>query len=109
MARRGYPQSSVGDRYRCQVGHSFTARTLEASRGHAAERALWNAVIYLEEHARVLEHLARSEAARFEDRATEVGNHEEQVRGVILTTGKPETLKAEAPPSRRAPRRDRKG
>jgi two-component system chemotaxis response regulator CheB len=83
-------------RYRCQVGHAFSEQTLEASQATAAEQALWNAVIYLEEHARVLERLARNErergrsplADRFDRRVEQVRRHVDDVRAVILSMGK---------------------
>jgi two-component system chemotaxis response regulator CheB len=84
------------DRYRCQIGHAFSEQALQASQETAAEQALWNAVIYLEEHARVIERLAKSEqdrgrvlaADRFDARAAQVRRHVDDIRQVIFSMGK---------------------
>lgn len=51
-------------RFRCNTGHAFTARTLLASQNETIERALWAAVRSLEERANMLARLARDEKGR---------------------------------------------
>jgi two-component system, chemotaxis family, protein-glutamate methylesterase/glutaminase len=47
-------------RYRCQVGHGFTAPAMLAGRLESVERELWHLVSSLEEAARVAEALAKA-------------------------------------------------
>lgn len=83
-------------RYRCQVGHAFSARALVEGHASAAERALWGAVVYLEQQARVMEHLRQRErshgrnrsARHYEKRVAEVRHHVEQLKSVLLDKGK---------------------
>ena len=57
-------------RYRCQVGHGFTAPVMLAGRLESVERELWHLVSSLEEAARVADTLARaSKKARRSSRA----------------------------------------
>lgn len=64
-------------RYRCRVGHAFTARHLSAEQRHAIETALWSALRALEESAALYYRLAEKSvqgsrvatASRFRDRA----------------------------------------
>lgn len=46
-------------RYRCHVGHQFTADGLDAKQGEAFESALWSAVRVLEEHADLRKRMAQ--------------------------------------------------
>ena len=46
-------------RYRCRVGHAFTAKYLEAEQGHAIESALWAALRALEESISLSHRLAK--------------------------------------------------
>jgi two-component system chemotaxis response regulator CheB len=51
-------------RYRCHVGHTYSARTLLTALGDDVERALWVALRSLEERIALLEALAREQDAR---------------------------------------------
>ncbi len=86
--------SEPGDpepRYRCRVGHAFTAREMVAGKGVAVERALWVAVQTLEERAAMLANLGKADRERgwthsadsFDARAKECREHAAQVRAVI--------------------------
>jgi two-component system, chemotaxis family, protein-glutamate methylesterase/glutaminase len=48
-------------RYRCRIGHAFTANALIAEQREKSERGLWEAVRVLEEEARMLATLAEDE------------------------------------------------
>jgi two-component system, chemotaxis family, protein-glutamate methylesterase/glutaminase len=82
-------------RYRCHVGHAFTAESLLVGQGEAVERALWSALRMMEERALMLSKMADEEraggrmiaAGRFEERTAEMRQHvhhlRELVQGVI--------------------------
>jgi len=80
-------------RFRCRVGHAFTAKTLAAEMSEAVERSLWVAVQMMDERVRTLEHLATTEeqkdhrrsAAAFRDRAAETREHTERLRQLLLS------------------------
>ncbi len=79
-------------RYRCHVGHGYTAKTLAADQADAVERALWAALRTLEERSRMLSRLAEDERGRghaasaeaFEARAAEAHEHVARIRGLLL-------------------------
>jgi two-component system, chemotaxis family, protein-glutamate methylesterase/glutaminase len=79
-------------RYRCRVGHAFTAGTLLADQDHTVEQALWAALRMLEERANMLARMARDEkvsgreriAANYEERLAESWTHAESIRGLLL-------------------------
>ncbi|HKR26722.1 MAG TPA: hypothetical protein VJS11_04680, partial [Acidobacteriaceae bacterium] len=64
-------------RFRCRVGHAFTARHLNVEQQHAIETALWSALRALEESASLYKRLAdratktqqNQSAERFQERA----------------------------------------
>jgi two-component system chemotaxis response regulator CheB len=84
-------------RYRCQVGHGFTARSLLASQDTEVERALWEAVRTLEERSRLVEKLAADAAAKgyertstsYSKRARESQNHADQLRRLLFGLNHP--------------------
>ncbi|HEX4037043.1 MAG TPA: chemotaxis protein CheB [Acidobacteriaceae bacterium] len=64
-------------RFRCRVGHAFTARHLDVEQRHSVETALWSALRALEESAALYQRLASGairgrqpgSAERYQDRA----------------------------------------
>jgi two-component system, chemotaxis family, protein-glutamate methylesterase/glutaminase len=78
-------------RFRCRVGHAYTAQALAAEIGDAVERSLWVAVQMMDE--RTLEHLAATEQEKdhrrrsgsFRDKATETREHAERLRQLLLS------------------------
>ena len=79
-------------RYRCHVGHAFSAESLDAEQGEKLEAALWSALRALEERgalgrrmasqAREREH--KNLAQRYEERAKEADEHAESLRKILL-------------------------
>lgn len=80
-------------RFRCRVGHAYTAKTLAAEISDAVERSLWVAVQMMDERTRTLERLADTErekdrkrsSAAFHDRAAETREHAERLRQLLLS------------------------
>jgi two-component system chemotaxis response regulator CheB len=76
--------------YRCHVGHSYSAESLEISQNEAAERALWVALRTLEERAAMLTLLAQRAgeteriARHYETRAAESRRHAQVIRTLLL-------------------------
>jgi len=79
-------------RFRCRVGHAFTADGLLLEKSNELEVALWSALRALEEKASLARRLAlRSRTqnrnlatARFEENAQEAERHAEVIRRVLL-------------------------
>jgi two-component system chemotaxis response regulator CheB len=98
-------------RYRCHVGHGYTAESLANGQHDGIEVALWTAVRTLEEHAQLhrrlrddandrgLEAIARGYA----ERARSVEEQANSVRALLMR--EPGTVRAEAPGERPAARR----
>ncbi len=86
-------------RFRCRVGHAFTAQSLLAEHNDSLERALWAALRALEENAALTRRLAGravergldAARSRFEQRAEEAETHAEAIRSAILALRPPET------------------
>ena len=80
-------------RYRCHVGHAFSAESLSNGQGEMLEVALWSAVRALEEQMilakRIVERARRSNHARamltFERRAREAEEHSSAIRQLLLS------------------------
>ncbi|HYE58760.1 MAG TPA: chemotaxis protein CheB [Rhodothermales bacterium] len=78
-------------RFRCYLGHTYTAQTLLADQANNVERALWAALRQLEERLRMLVRMARQErdrdryrtAADFDARAEEVEEHIKTLRDLL--------------------------
>ncbi len=85
------PNSAVL-RYRCRIGHAYTAEALEDGQAEANERALGAALRSFEERAQVLNKLATIQrekdqavsAAGYDDRAEEARAHAEQIRHIMV-------------------------
>jgi two-component system chemotaxis response regulator CheB len=79
-------------RYRCNVGHGFTASTLLADQQDALEEALWVAVRTLEERAHLLERMEQDaqqhgrsySAGSYADHAAEARHHAGVIRRLLL-------------------------
>jgi len=80
-------------RYRCHVGHAFSAESLSNGQGEMLEVALWSAVRALEEQMilarRIVERARRSNHTRamvtFERRAREAEEHSSAIRQLLLS------------------------
>ena len=59
-------------RYRCHVGHGFTAKALLASQDAALEQALWAAMRTMEERANMALDMARNEGSRGRSKSAQV-------------------------------------
>ena len=99
-------------RYRCEVGHAFTAQSLEDGQGELVERALWSAVSALEEKAVVSRRIAERSrtdklgqfAEVYEQRARKAEKEAENIRRALR-----EVVEKTAPerPARRPAKRPR--
>lgn len=86
---------SNGDvrRFRCNIGHGFTAQNLLEGEIYQIEQALWAAIRSLEDRARVLDSLARdarekgaiqSYVANYESKAAESTENAQRIRSLLL-------------------------
>lgn len=81
-------------RFRCRVGHRFSAESLMESKDEALEAALWTALNVLEENAALARRMSdeagrrehRLSAARFKARADDTEQHAELLRKVLMNT-----------------------
>ena len=79
-------------RYRCHVGHTFSARSLLEALGDDMERALWVALRSLEERIAILEVLASDQDRRdrqlsgqqYRDRASELRSSVTRIRELLM-------------------------
>lgn len=67
-------------RFRCHVGHAFTAESLEAGQSASTEKNLWEMLRTLEERTSLLREMA--ERARLDNRLPEAGAWEGLVFGI---------------------------
>lgn len=85
-------------RYRCRVGHAYTARHLRAEQRQAVETALWSALRALEENASLYRRMAErarksrwdQSARTFGDRASDAETNSETLRNFLLQVSTPE-------------------
>lgn len=85
-------------RFRCRVGHAFTARHLGAEQRHAIETALWSALRALEENASLYRRMAEravnlshaTPAAIFEERAANITANAHTLRDFLLSVNQSE-------------------
>lgn len=85
-------------RYRCHVGHAYSAEALSEGQSQMLEVALWSAVRALEEQVvlakRIVNRARRSKHERaalmFERRAREAEEHSSMIRQVLLSNQKDE-------------------
>ena len=83
-------------RYRCHVGHAYSAESLSEGQSQMLEMALWSAVRALEEQMmlaqRIVERARKAKhlraASLFEKRAQEAEEHSSLIRRVLLGTEK---------------------
>jgi two-component system chemotaxis response regulator CheB len=83
-------------RYRCHVGHAYSAEALSEGQSGMLEVALWSAVRALEEQMmlakRIVERARRSNQERaartFEKRAREAEEHSSMIRQLLLSDKK---------------------
>lgn len=79
------------ERFRCRVGHTYSAESLFEDQSEALERALWAAIRSLEEHAEFAARLADKSvsrnhgnlAERFRERATSSREHASILRELL--------------------------
>jgi two-component system chemotaxis response regulator CheB len=82
-------------RYRCRIGHAFTAESLLAGQSEAIEYALWAAVRTMEDRVRILMTLAHGRrehgqgkiANIYEAQAKELKAQAQQIRRMLLEAG----------------------
>lgn len=80
------------NRYRCRVGHAYTAEALVEGMTETAESSLWAAMRSFEERAEVLQGLSRDSskrgrmqiAARYHEREKQARLHAGQIRKLLL-------------------------
>jgi|SRR5215469_5363330 len=89
-------------RFRCRVGHAYTARHLDAEQRHAIETALWAALRALEESSSLYRRIAeRAEnanqgraAEQFQNRASNTDENARTLRDFLLTVNRVEDERA---------------
>jgi len=80
-------------RFRCHVGHAYSAAALDVSQSESLEGALWGALRSLQERARLFRRLSQRAAvkehgARYERKAEEAARHAEALRLLIEGIGR---------------------
>jgi two-component system chemotaxis response regulator CheB len=92
----GGPLWKIGEeqRYRCNVGHSFSVNSLLREQDTVLEQALWAAVRTLEERGRMLTNLSEQSggsatATRYDSRAADSHFHAQRIRELLLNLAIP--------------------
>lgn len=93
-------------RFRCRVGHAFTARYLGVEQRHAVETALWEALRALEESASLYKRMAdRAEASKndltassYQERAANTESNSRILREFLLQVNQHESSEDPAVP-----------
>lgn len=87
-------------RFRCRVGHAYTAASLRVALSEATEAALWAAMRVLEEKAALLRRMAARSDTRFaglrREEATGYEEHAETIRAILVESQNHEEEKAAA-------------
>ncbi len=92
-------------RYRCRVGHAYTARHLRAEQRQAVEAALWSALRALEESASLYRRMVDKAKSKnfghqmgaFEERAKTAEGNAETLRNFLVTLNAPDAEIDESP------------
>jgi two-component system chemotaxis response regulator CheB len=81
-------------RFKCHVGHAYSAATMQTEQGRALEAALWSALRSLQEREDLFTRMAQragsrsaDTAARFEKKAREVASHARAIERTIAELG----------------------
>jgi two-component system, chemotaxis family, protein-glutamate methylesterase/glutaminase len=80
-------------RFKCHVGHAYSAESMQTGQGRSLEAALWSALRSLQEREDLFRRIARrtakspSTSTRFEQKASEVADHAEAVRRTLADLG----------------------
>jgi two-component system, chemotaxis family, protein-glutamate methylesterase/glutaminase len=90
-------------KFRCRIGHSYTAEGLITHQAEQLEAALWTALRALEEHEALARRLAaratefghKHTAARFAEQAVDAEHHAAVIRSVLHESGEAAALIAE--------------
>ena len=88
-------------RYRCHVGHQYSAETLDGEQHELVEGALWSAVRVLEEHAELRRRMAERAAESglpnvakgFQKSATDSQRQAAGIRAFLFTRSTPEPVR----------------
>jgi two-component system chemotaxis response regulator CheB len=93
-------------RFRCHVGHGYTAQFLLAEQAQNVDAALWTALRVLDENAalyRKMVHSTRQRgleraASSYEERLSSIEQQAHTIRGALVTTEGPTTDTPPVPP-----------
>ena len=85
------------NRYRCHVGHAFTAESLLEGQSYKLEQSLWAALRLMEERARMLDKMAldadergrEALASNYRTRGSEAGEHAGRIRQLLVSSHRP--------------------
>jgi two-component system chemotaxis response regulator CheB len=93
-------------RFRCHVGHGYTAQFLLAEQAQNVDAALWTALRVLDENAALYRKMIRSTrqrgleraASSYEERLSSIEQQAHTIRGALVTTEGPTTDTPPVPP-----------